>query len=92
MLELGAGERAAHQIVGERAAQVADVLITVGRRAHWIAEAARANGLAAVEVDDLSAAHTATMNAIQPGDTVLLKASLGMAFAGLVKSLVEAVD
>lgn len=93
MLELGAGEREAHRIVGERAAQVAAVLITVGRRARWIAEAARAHGLEAVaEVDDLAAAHTATMNAIQPGDTVLLKASLGMAFAGLVKSLVEAVD
>lgn len=93
MLELGAGEREAHRIVGERAAQVAAVLITVGRRAHWIAAAAREHGLSdVVEVDDLAAAQTATMNAIQPGDTVLLKASLGMAFAGLVRSLVEAVD
>ncbi len=93
MLELGAGEREAHRLVGERAAEVAAVLITVGRRARWMAEAARARGLSAViEVDDLVAAHAQVMRVVQPGDTVLLKASLGMAFAGLVKSLMEAVD
>ncbi len=93
MLELGAGEQAAHQRVGERAAEVATVLVTVGRRAQWIAEAARVNGLTdVIALDDLEAAKLVVPRLLQPGDVVLLKASLGMAFAGLVKSLTEAVD
>ncbi len=93
MLELGAGEEAAHRLVGARAAEVAALLVTVGRRARWIAEAARAGGLAdVIEVADLEAAKALVPGLLQPGDTVLLKASLGMAFAGLVKSLTEAVD
>jgi UDP-N-acetylmuramoyl-tripeptide--D-alanyl-D-alanine ligase len=93
MLELGAGERAAHERVGARAAEVAALLVTVGRRARWIAEAARAHGLAdVIAFDDLEAASAAVPGLLQPGDTVLLKASLGMAFAGLVRTLTEAVD
>ncbi len=93
MLELGVSEEAAHHRVGARAAEVAEVLVTVGRRARWIADAAQANGLTAViALDDLETAKTVVPGLLQPGDTVLLKASLGMAFAGLVKSLTEAVD
>ncbi len=93
MLELGAGEQAAHERVGEHAAEVAAVLVTVGRRARWLAEAARAHGLAdVIALDDLETAKAVVPELLQPGDTVLLKASLGMAFAGLVKSLTEAVD
>ena len=41
MLELGPYERGGHEMVGLRAAQVADVLLTLGERAHMIAEAGR---------------------------------------------------
>ncbi len=41
MLELGPYERQGHELVGVRAAEVADVLITVGPRSHMIADAAR---------------------------------------------------
>ena len=41
MLELGPYERQGHEMVGLRAAQVADLLVTLGSRAHIIAEAAR---------------------------------------------------
>ena len=41
MLELGPYERGGHDMVGLRAGQVADVLLTLGERAHMIAEAAR---------------------------------------------------
>jgi len=44
MLELGPYERQGHQIVGLRAAQVADVLVTLGARAHMYAEAAAEPG------------------------------------------------
>lgn len=45
MLELGPYERQGHEMVGMRAAQVAKVLITLGPRAHMIAEAARRAGM-----------------------------------------------
>src|SRR5512134_2195478 len=45
MLELGPYERGGHEMVGLRAAQVADVLLTLGERAHLIAEAARRAGM-----------------------------------------------
>jgi UDP-N-acetylmuramoyl-tripeptide--D-alanyl-D-alanine ligase len=45
MLELGPYERTGHEMVGLRAAQVANVLLTLGERAHLIAEAARRAGM-----------------------------------------------
>ena len=45
MLELGPYERGGHEMVGLRAAQVANVLLTLGERAHMIAEAARRAGM-----------------------------------------------
>jgi UDP-N-acetylmuramoyl-tripeptide--D-alanyl-D-alanine ligase len=44
MLELGQQEEAAHRIVGERAAEVADWLIVRGQRSSWIAEGATRRG------------------------------------------------
>jgi len=41
MLELGQYERDSHHMIGTRAAQVADVILTLGERAHMYAEAAR---------------------------------------------------
>jgi UDP-N-acetylmuramoyl-tripeptide--D-alanyl-D-alanine ligase len=45
MLELGPYERGGHEMVGLRAAQVANILLTLGERAHLIAEAARRAGM-----------------------------------------------
>ena len=45
MLELGPYERGGHEMVGLRAAQVASVLLTLGDRAHMIADAARRAGM-----------------------------------------------
>ena len=45
MLELGPYERGGHEMVGLRAAQVANVLLTLGERAHIIADAARRAGM-----------------------------------------------
>jgi UDP-N-acetylmuramoyl-tripeptide--D-alanyl-D-alanine ligase len=45
MLELGPYERGGHEMVGLRAAQVASVLLTLGERAHMIADAARRAGM-----------------------------------------------
>jgi UDP-N-acetylmuramoyl-tripeptide--D-alanyl-D-alanine ligase len=45
MLELGPYEKQGHEIVGMRAAQVAKVLLTLGPRAHMLADAARRAGM-----------------------------------------------
>jgi UDP-N-acetylmuramoyl-tripeptide--D-alanyl-D-alanine ligase len=45
MLELGPYERGGHEMVGLRAAQVVSVLLTLGERAHLIADAARRAGM-----------------------------------------------
>jgi UDP-N-acetylmuramoyl-tripeptide--D-alanyl-D-alanine ligase len=45
MLELGPYERGGHVMVGLRTAQVANILLTLGERAHMIAEAARRAGM-----------------------------------------------
>ncbi len=45
MLELGPYEKQGHEMVGLRAAQVADLLVTLGPRAHIIAAAARRAGM-----------------------------------------------
>ena len=46
MLELGPYEKRGHEMVGVRAAEVADELVTVGERARMIAAAARKRRLA----------------------------------------------
>ncbi len=78
MLELGSYEREAHRLAGRRMAQVADLLVTKGERACWIAEAAQESGLPA---DRITVTYTAAdvvrrlRGSLQPGDLVLLKGS-----------------
>lgn len=78
MLELGAYEETGHRLVGARAADVADLLVTVGSRARWIAAEARAAGTRsdAIRIVDTAAqAVTVLRSAIGPGDIVLVKGS-----------------
>jgi UDP-N-acetylmuramoyl-tripeptide--D-alanyl-D-alanine ligase len=88
MLELGAVEEEAHRALGREAAAVAEVLFTVGPRARWIAEAARAAGAADVRAfagkDGLTEALAAELRA---GDVVLLKGSRGLALETVVEAL-----
>ncbi|HEY54488.1 MAG TPA: UDP-N-acetylmuramoyl-tripeptide--D-alanyl-D-alanine ligase [Caldilineae bacterium] len=90
MLELGSYEQSGHRMVGRRAAAVADILITVGERAHWIADEAITAGLPARQVH-----HTTTIDEvtttletiIQPGDYVLIKGSRAIGMETLVANL-----
>jgi UDP-N-acetylmuramoyl-tripeptide--D-alanyl-D-alanine ligase len=90
MLELGPDERALHERIGAEAAAVLDGLVTVGERGRWIAEAARAAGLAVVataaNADD---AREVVDRALAPraGDVLLVKASRGVALDELVAAL-----
>ena len=90
MLELGSYEEIGHRLVGRRAADVAQVLVTVGRRARLIAEEARDAGLdpaAVIELDDSQQVLELLRDLISPGDVVLLKGSRGMRLDRLVPAL-----
>ena len=83
MLELGSDHDAGHRAVGEAAARSADVVVTVGKGARGIAEAA-ATPLAFEDVDAASEWLVANVPA---GATLLLKASRGARLERLVPML-----
>jgi UDP-N-acetylmuramoyl-tripeptide--D-alanyl-D-alanine ligase len=90
MLELGSFELEGHRMVGQRAADVVDWLITVGRRARIIAEEARSAGLAERSVDSFdsnSAAVERLRQGLQRGDFVLVKGSHGMQLDEVVHAI-----
>jgi UDP-N-acetylmuramoyl-tripeptide--D-alanyl-D-alanine ligase len=90
MLELGQYEQQGHQMVGNLAARVADVLVTVGPRAHIIAETARAAGLtsnAVNEFPDTVGALDYLKNSLGNGDVVLVKGSRAVQMEKIVPEL-----
>jgi UDP-N-acetylmuramoyl-tripeptide--D-alanyl-D-alanine ligase len=81
MLELGPYERGGHEMVGLRAAQVAGVLLTLGPRAHMIADAARRAGMrknAIIEFDDFDPLMEWLKVNLTSNDSVLIKGSHGL--------------
>jgi len=81
MLELGPYERGGHEMVGLRAAQVANVLLTLGERAHMIAEAARRvtrRTRTIIEFDELEPLMDWLKHNLTKDDTVLIKGSHGL--------------
>jgi UDP-N-acetylmuramoyl-tripeptide--D-alanyl-D-alanine ligase len=90
MLELGPYEKRGHEMVGVRAAEVADELIVVGERAHMIAEAAKAAGFAAdaiTELDDTLSVIEFLAERLEAGDVVLVKGSHSMRMDLIVSAL-----
>ncbi len=90
MLELGYLEEEGHRQVGRRAAEVARLLITVGRRARWMGEEAIASGLPAdkvVMVEDAVTAVATLEELIEEKDVVLVKGSLGMRMDQIVNAI-----
>jgi UDP-N-acetylmuramoyl-tripeptide--D-alanyl-D-alanine ligase len=89
MLELGQYERQGHQMVGNLAAKVADVLVTVGPRAHMIAEQAQAAGLKGTvsQFEDAQQAMDYLKNTLTNGDVVLVKGSRGVQMDKIVPEL-----
>jgi UDP-N-acetylmuramoyl-tripeptide--D-alanyl-D-alanine ligase len=81
MLELGPYERRGHEMVGLRTAQVASVLLTLGERAHMIADAARRAGMkktSIIEFDDLDTLVEWLKTNLTEKDSVLIKGSHGL--------------
>jgi len=90
MLELGPYERGGHEMVGLRAGQVAEVLLTLGERAHIIADAARrGNGKKKiiVEFDELEPLVEWLKTNLTKKDVVLIKGSHGLRMDRITSSL-----
>jgi len=81
MLELGDGSRAAHDAIGRLAVRLnVKLLVVVGDGAYHIHEGAMQEGSwgeESVFVPDLDAARAVLAEALEPGDVVLVKSSLG---------------
>lgn len=90
MLELGSEEEPGHRRVGNRAAKVVDLLVAFGPRAHTIADEARRAGLATQQVFEPSS-HDEMVDLLRahlrPGDDVLVKGSLAMGMASVVRAI-----
>lgn len=81
MLELGRYEKQGHEMVGVRAAEVVDELITLGERAHMIAAAARQAGLPAQaisEYEEIQQVIDRLKDRLGEADVVLIKGSHSM--------------
>jgi UDP-N-acetylmuramyl pentapeptide synthase len=89
MAELGPETAQAQREVGKRAAELGlDMLVTAGHWADETANAAKAEGLAAVHsFPDLDSASKALVALVHPGDVVLLKASRASGFERIGEAL-----
>jgi UDP-N-acetylmuramoyl-tripeptide--D-alanyl-D-alanine ligase len=90
MLELGQYEQEGHEKVGMRAAQVADVLLTYGVRAHTIAEAARKSGMkktSIFEYEQISHVIDWLKQHLASSDIALIKGSHGLRMERIVSAL-----
>lgn len=90
MLELGDYEVEGHKLVARRAAEVVDLLVTVGPRGRLIAEEALASGMSpdtVIATDSVEEAVAFLRQRLQPGDMVLVKASRAMQLDRVVNAL-----
>jgi UDP-N-acetylmuramoyl-tripeptide--D-alanyl-D-alanine ligase len=90
MLELGQYEKQGHEVVGVRAAEVADTLITVGELGHMIAEAALRAGLRSdkiTEFENQDEVINHLRKLLTDGDVVLVKGSHGIRMDRIVAAL-----
>ncbi len=93
MYELGTYEQEAHKLVGRRARDVADLLVTVGRLGRIIGEEAVKAGMADRSVHAVESNAEATqllltlLESAPGGDVILVKGSRGLAMEEIVTAL-----
>jgi UDP-N-acetylmuramoyl-tripeptide--D-alanyl-D-alanine ligase len=90
MLELGSAEADGHRRVGNRAAEVADLLIGVGERSRVMTATARAEGLPTDQVLDAEGAEQVIellRETLRPGDDVLVKGSRAMGLDAVANAI-----
>ena len=88
MFELGSEEQAAHEQIGRYAAERCDWLLAVGERSRYLIEAARAAGHPhACWLAEADQAADILRQALEPSDTLLVKASHAMHLERVVEEL-----
>ncbi|TSC88865.1 MAG: UDP-N-acetylmuramoyl-tripeptide--D-alanyl-D-alanine ligase [Parcubacteria group bacterium Gr01-1014_3] len=90
MLEIGKYTIEAHEMIGRLSAKVFDILVTVGARAKFIAEAAHKAGLPKKSIhmyETADEAKLAVQQLIKKGDMVLVKASHGIQLDKIVEEI-----
>jgi UDP-N-acetylmuramoyl-tripeptide--D-alanyl-D-alanine ligase len=90
MLEIGKYTIEAHENIGSRIADVADVLVAVGARAKFIAESARTAGMKKESIHSFETAEDAIqplMTLMKKGDIVLVKGSHAMGLDAVVRAI-----
>ncbi|KKR45901.1 MAG: UDP-N-acetylmuramoyl-tripeptide-D-alanyl-D-alanine ligase [Parcubacteria group bacterium GW2011_GWB1_40_14] len=90
MLELGRYSEAAHRSIGEKAQHMADILITVGDRARFIANEALSRGMEENKIFSYSTTEEASAKLeeiLKEGDLVLVKGSRAMQMEKIVKEI-----
>jgi UDP-N-acetylmuramoyl-tripeptide--D-alanyl-D-alanine ligase len=95
MLELGQYSAEQHKQIGERVAQTAHVLFTVGVRARGIAEGALAAGMNEANIfqyDSVLRAGQELQTFLKSGDVVLVKASQGIRAERIIEEVMHAPD
>jgi len=89
MLELGKYSVQAHQTAGDMAGAIADILVCVGEKAKFIADAAR-NEMESdhiITFHDSDEAKLKVQELLQPGDLVLVKGSQGKRMEKIVEEI-----
>lgn len=90
VLELGDFAKSAHLDMGRMCAGKADLLITAGEKARYIAEGAKNSGLSEVICcTTTDEAISCVKQTVKDGDTVLVKASRGMHFEKICQAIGE---
>ena len=90
ILELGDFSKEEHRKLGDSLYECADVLVTAGENAKFIAEGAKALGMKEVyQFDNTDEAARNIKSITKPGDCILIKASRGMRFEKIYEKYEE---
>jgi len=92
MMELGVKTESGHRTVGEKAAEIADLIFTVGSRARFIADEAKQNGFSKDKILEFSKAEDAGLplqQEMQKADIILIKGSRSMRMEKIIKEIMS---
>jgi len=92
MYELGNYAEQGHKLVGRRAREVVELLVTVGSLGRVIGEEAKKAGMAATAIYQVETNAEATAlirRLVQPGDVILIKGSRGLKMEQIVAELTQ---
>ena len=90
MFELGPYERSGHEMVGIRASEIAEQILTVGEKGKMIADAAVRSGMSAQKVSSFENTEQVVetlRSLLKEGDVVLVKGSHGLRMDRIVTNL-----